>query len=55
MALKEVHRHHRGENYIFFFRCGACAIEFPRVVGDDQLDFARSSSIRIPGLIDKDR
>lgn len=50
-ALKEVHRHHPTEKYIFFFKCAACEIELPRVVVDEQLDFAKSSNIRIPGAI----
>lgn len=52
-SLKEVHRHYPSEKYIFFFKCGDCAVEFPRVVGDEHLNYARSSSIRIPGSADK--
>jgi hypothetical protein len=50
-ALKEVHRHHLDESYIFFFKCPACAVEYPRTVDPAQLEFARSSNIRIPGDI----
>lgn len=51
-ALKEVHRHHLNEGYIFFFKCPDCAVEYPRTVDADQLEFARSSNIRIPGEIE---
>jgi hypothetical protein len=44
-------RRHGAESYIFFFKCPACAVEYPRTVDPAQLEFARSSNIRIPGDI----
>ena len=47
-SLKEVHMHYPSQKYILFFKCGTCAVEYPRAVDADPLEFAQSSNIRLP-------
>ena len=49
-TLKEVFKQHQSDGYMFFFKCLSCAIEYPRAVARDKIDFATAAGIRIPGL-----
>jgi hypothetical protein len=58
-AVPRVRRHdsveasvqdHHNDGYMFFFKCLSCAIEYPRAVDGDKIDFATLAGIRIPGV-----